>query len=215
IRVVRSHVEVAGVGTPLNILGSRSNITLKDVGAAEVRTRDGKVEIDDAGGFVDVVTTSGPVRVRHAKADVRVLSISGDVELECVRGRVSVDSASGPVRLANVHGDVDASTSNGDVSFAGAIREDGRYHLKSMSGAVEMAVWEKPPGFTASLSSYRGTISNDFQLKIKESAQHQGDVNRRIVGSYGSGRAQISLDTFDGRVKLGKAASEAVKDCFR
>lgn len=213
IKVIRSRVEVTGVETPLTILGDKGDVILKNVGAAEVRTRSGAVEVDNASGLVYVVTTSGPVRVQHAGGDVRVLSINGQVEIECVRGRVNVDSASGPVRLDNVYGDVDATTSNSDVLFAGALRADGRYHLKSMSGAVAMSLRDKPPGFTAALSSYRGPIENELQLKIKQASQHEETINRRIIGRYGDGQAQITLDTFDGKVKLGKLAPGEVKEC--
>jgi hypothetical protein len=213
IKVIRSNVEVSGVETPLAILGDRSNITLRNVGAAEVRTRSGTVEVENASGLVDVVTSSGMVRVRHAGGDVRVLSISGQVEVECVRGRVNVDSASGIVRLDNISGDVDASTSNSDVFFTGALREDGRYHLKSMSGAIEMNLRDKLPGFTAALSSYRGLIDNQIQLKVKQTSEDESTVNRRIIGRYGNGQAQITLDTFDGKVKLGKLAPGQVKEC--
>ncbi|HEX8845195.1 MAG TPA: DUF4097 family beta strand repeat-containing protein [Pyrinomonadaceae bacterium] len=214
IKVYQSDVEVTNVETPLTILGNKSEIVLRNVGAVEVRTQSGKVEVENASGFVDVVTTSGPVRVRRASGDVRALSIGGDVEIECARGRVNVDNTDGPVKLVNVQGDVDATTSSSNLLFMGALSEDGRYYLKSMSGAVEMAVRDKPPGFTASLSSYRGTIENDFQLKIKQASQHEAAaVNRRIIGSYGSGKAQVNLDTFDGRVKLGKLAPEMIKEC--
>jgi DUF4097 and DUF4098 domain-containing protein YvlB len=213
IKVIRSRVEVTGVETPLTILGDKGEVVLRNVGAAEVRTRSGAVEVDGASGLVDVVTASGLVHVRHASGDVRVLSINGQVEIECVRGRVNVDSASGPVRLDNIYGDVDATTSNSDVLFTGALRADGRYHLKSMSGAVGMILRDKPPGFTAALSSYRGPIENELQLKIKQASQHEETINRRIIGRYGDGQAQITLDTFDGKVKLGKLAPGEVKEC--
>jgi hypothetical protein len=213
IKVIRSYVEVSGVETSVLVLGSKGDVSLKNVGAAEVRTRGGAVAVDNSSGLVDVVTVSGPVRVRHAGGDVRVLSSSGQVEIECVRGRVNVDSASGLVRLDNIFGDVDASTSNSDVLFSGALRKDGRYHLKSMSGAVEMALRDKPPGFTAALSSYRGLIENEIKLNIKQASQHEETINRRIIGRYGDGQAQITLDTFDGKVKLGKLAPAEVKEC--
>lgn len=213
IKVIRSYVEVSGVETSVLVLGNKGDVNLKNVGAAEVRTRGGAVGVDNVKGLVDVVTVSGPVRVRHASGDVRVLSISGQVEIECVRGRVNVDSASGAVRLDNISGDVDASTSNSDVLFTGALREDGRYHLKSMSGAVEMMLRDKPPGFTAALSSYRGQIEDQIQLNIKQASQHEETVNRRIIGRYGDGQAQITLDTFDGKVRLGKLAPGEMKEC--
>ncbi len=213
IKVIRSYVEVSGVETSVLVLGNKANVSLKNVGAAEVRTRDGAVEVDTVKGLVDVVTASGPVRVRHASGDVRVLSISGQVEIECVRGRVNVDSASGAIRLDNISGDVDASTSNSDVLFTGALREDGRYHLKSMSGAVGMVLRDKLPGFTAALSSYRGQIDNQLQLNINPASQQEETINRRIIGRYGDGQAQITLDTFDGKVKLSKLAPGEMKEC--
>lgn len=215
IRVIRSRVEVTGIETSIVVLGDKSDVVIKNVRDAEVRTRSGAVEIEDAAGLVEVVTASGPVRIRRAQADVRVLSISGDMEIECVRGRVNVDSADGSITLTNIQGDVEANASNSSVLFTGAIREDGRYHLKTMSGTVEMLLRDKPPGFTAALSSYRGTIENDFKLQIKQSGeQHQeGDINRRIVGRHGNGQAQITLDSFDGKVKLAKLAPGSIKEC--
>ncbi|HUQ33712.1 MAG TPA: DUF4097 family beta strand repeat-containing protein [Pyrinomonadaceae bacterium] len=215
IKVIRSPVEVTGVETPIVVLGNKGDVVLKNVRDVEVRTRSGSVEIEDAAGFVEVVTAGGPIQVRRAGGDVRVLSISGKIEIECVRGRVNVDSADGSVTLSNVQGDVEANSSNSNVLFTGAIREDGRYHLKTMSGAIEMAVRDKGPGFTAALSSYTGTIENDFQLQIKQSSeQHmETDVNRRIIGSHGNGRAQITLDSFDGKIKLAKLTPGAVKEC--
>jgi hypothetical protein len=213
IKVTRSNVEVSGVETPLIILGDKSTVVLRNVGAVEVRARNGAVEVENASGLVEVVTTSGQIDVRRAGSDVRALSISGAVQIECARGRVYVDSTDGKIMLNNVQGDVDANTSNSDVLFAGAIRDDGRYHLKSMSGTVEMVVQDRPPGFSAALSSYRGAIENAFQLKTKQSSQHEEAINRRIIGSYGNGRAQIMLDTFDGKVNLRKAPMSAMKEC--
>jgi hypothetical protein len=213
IRVTRSPVEVLGVETPLTVFGDKSALSFKNVGAVEVRTRNGAVEVENASGLVDVVTASGPVSVKHTGGDVRVLSISGAVGVECVRGRVNIDNTDGAIILSNVQGDVDVSTSNSDVLFTGMIRESGRYFLKSMSGAVVMNVQDKPPGFTATLSSYRGIIENDFQLKVKQSSQHEETVNRRFVGSYGNGRAQLTLDTFDGKISLHKLASGPLKEC--
>lgn len=215
IRVIRSPVEVRDVDTSIIVLGQRSTVTLKRVRDAEVRTRSGAVEIEDAAGLVEVVTASGAVKVQRAHRDVRLLSISGNMEIECVRGRVNIDNADGSITLTNIQGDVEVNASNSDILFRGPIREDGRYHLKTMSGTVEMAVRDKPPGFTAALSSYRGSLENDFQLRLKQSGEQpqEGEVNRRIVGRYGDGRAQITLDSFDGKVRLSRLAPGAIKEC--
>ena len=202
ITVNRSEVEITGVATAIAVNGRRSAIRLRDVGAVEVRTERGPVEVDGASGLVDVVTTGGPVSVRNVRGDVRALSLSGSISVGCVRGRVNAANTEGPIALANVDGDVDATTVNSDVTFDGPINAEGRYHLKSMSGAVEMGVRRSPPGFTALLSSYRGAVECDFKLNSKQ--QPKGAAGNRLLGRYGDGRAQITLDSFDGRVKLGR-----------
>ncbi len=215
IKVIRSEVEVSGVETALTIDGDRSTIKLSHVGTVEVRTRSGRVEVDNVRGLVDVITSSGQINVRQAGADVRALSISGEVAITCARGRVDVSNTDGAITLAGISGDVDATTTNSEVHFTGAIREDGRYHLKSMAGTVEMLIGEDAPGFTALLSSYRGSVKTDFQLQLKEPAgsETRNTNGSRLIGRYGNGQAQITLDSFDGSIRLGKLAPGEAKDC--
>ncbi|HEX8558671.1 MAG TPA: hypothetical protein VF668_11230 [Pyrinomonadaceae bacterium] len=212
ITVNRSEVEVTGVSTAVAVNGRRSAVRLRDVGAAEVRTERGAVEVDGAAGLVDVVTTAGAVSVRNVRGDVRALSLSGRIEVRCVRGRVNAANTEGPVVLADVDGDVDATTVNSDVRFDGLIREEGRYHLKSMSGAVEMGVRRNPPGFTALLSSYRGAVESDFKLSSKQQPK-AAPAGARVLGRYGDGRAQVTLDSFDGRVRLGRLQPSQQDGC--
>lgn len=212
IEVNRSEVEIEGVETPVAVNGRRSAIRLRRVGAVEVRTASGEVDVEGAGGLVDVMTESGDVNVRHVRGDVRVLSLSGDIEVECVTGRVNVNNTSGSVALARVGSDADATTVSGEIRFEGALRADGRYHLKSMSGEVEMSLAPNPPGFTALLSSYRGQIEDSFSLK-KALKSGPNAVNNRVIGRYGNGQAQVTLDSFDGRVRLVRAAAGTTQDC--
>jgi hypothetical protein len=211
IEVVRSNVIVSGLETAVVVSGEKSTIKLSRVGAAEVKTRSGDVEVDEASGLVDVITTSGAIVVRKAAGDVRALSLSGRIEVQCARGRVDVSNTDGPITLAGVSGDTTAVATNSQVHFSGAIRADGRYFLKSMSGAVEMQLPANSPGFTATLSSYRGGIETEFDLKTKQSTPNS-PANRRLIGRYGNGQAQITLDSFDGQVRLSKLATP-LKDC--
>lgn len=214
ISVNRSEVEVEGVETPVAVDGNRSTIRLRRVGAAQVRTASGAVEVEGAGGLVDVLTESGHVVVRGVRGDVRVLSLSGEVRIACVTGRVNVNNTRGAVRVAGAGGDVDATTVSSRISFEGALRREGRYHLKSMSGDVEMALAPEVPGFTALLSSYRGQIEDGFALKqVKTAADQRTSGGGRLLGRHGDGQAQVTLDSFDGRVKLARAAPGAIEEC--
>ncbi|MGH9754288.1 MAG: DUF4097 family beta strand repeat-containing protein [Blastocatellia bacterium] len=213
ITVNRSEVIVSGVETAITVSGARSAIKLSRVGAVEVRTSSGDVEIEDANGLVDVITTSGAIVVKNARSDVRALSLNGRIEIRCARGRVDVSNTDGPITLSGVIGDASATATNSDVRFSGPIRAEGRYYLKSMSGAVEMETPANSPGFTASLSSYRGGIETDFSLKSNKANTSNSPVNRRLIGRHGNGQAQITLDSFDGKVRLSKMAADALKDC--
>lgn len=215
ISVNRSEVLVSGVETAITVDGARSAIKLRRVGSAEIKTSSGDVEVEDANGLVDVITTSGAIVVKNARSDVRALSLNGRIEIQCAQGRVDVGNTDGPITLNGVIGDASATATNSDVRFSGPIRAEGRYYLKSMSGAVEMEAPANSPGFTASLSSYRGGIETDFSLKTNKSATRAdaNSVNRRLIGRHGNGQAQITLDSFDGKVRLSKMAAGAMKDC--
>ncbi|MEK6283932.1 MAG: hypothetical protein AABN95_26575 [Acidobacteriota bacterium] len=201
IRVWRSDLEVSGVETLVAVWGDRSSVLLKDVGAAEVRTTSGNVEIDGVNGLVAVATSSGAIRVSNSKSALRAGSIAGPIEIKCSAGRVDVSTTEAPIELVNIDADVDAIATNSSVRFTGKLRDGGRYYLKSMSGRVEMLLPANPSGFNATLSSYRGLVESDFTLITKQQASDAAH-NRRRVGTYGNGKAQITLDSFEGFVRL-------------
>jgi DUF4097 and DUF4098 domain-containing protein YvlB len=104
---------------------------------------------------------------------------------------------------------VDANTASGEVLFRGRIQAGGRYRLKTISGEVEMSIQPDPPGFTVTMSSYTGELETDFPLKVE--SQSQSRVNRRVIGRYGDGQAQLTLDSFSGSVRILKGGSGECK----
>jgi len=189
------------------------DVTAKDIGGDFIaKLTSGDLELDRVTGLVNVSVTSGSARVHHGGGDVRINSISGDINVQCVKGHVELNSASGSMNLSATGVDVDATTTSGDVTFTSKIRTGGRYRMKSTSGQVHMTVPADAPGFTATLSSYSGEVETDFPLTV-ESPLQRGPVNRRIIGRYGDGQAQIQLDSFSTGVKLSKASAGAIKDC--
>lgn len=217
--VKRSDVDIKNIETPVKIFGAQSTISLGNVESAEVRTKSGDVTVENATGLVDITTSNGNIIVKNAKSDVRVLSISGAIDIRCARGRVNVSTTAGDITLSGASSDVDVSNTYGAILFTGTIQKDGRYYLKSMSGRVEMKIQSDPPGFLASLSSYRGKPETSFQLKTNETAVMQTSDNQttsteqRIKGTYGKGQALITLNSFDREVILTKATANELKSC--
>ena len=212
IEVWSSDVQISDVDTPVNVLGASSSIILKRVKAADVHTRSGNVEIDGVSGLAAVVTSSGAIRVKGSQSVVHAVSITGPIEVKCSVGRVDVSNTEAPIELANIDGDVDAIATNSSVRFTGALREGARYYLKSMSGRVEMTLPATTRGFDATLSSYRGIVETDFKLTTKQPATEMTQ-NRRLVGRFGNGKAQVLLDSFEGLVRLTRIEATEIPSC--
>lgn len=216
----RNDVSVTNLDTPVSIFSS-GDVQATRVGGLEAKTRASSVSVREVSGPVNITTVTGAVIVKDAQGDVRAVSISGTISIECARGRAEAGTTNGSITLTGIGGDLDVNTTGGTISFTGAIREGGRYRLKSMSGIVRMFIQREPPGFLASLSSYKGQILLDFELKSELSAstatpdlpQTQGQPVRRMMGRYGEGDARITLDSFSGAVQLARSPSEVWKSC--
>lgn len=216
----RNDVSVTNIDTPVSIVSS-GDVQATRVGGVEAKTRASNVFVREVSGPVNITTVTGSVIVKEAHGDVRAVSISGPINIECARGRAEAGTTNGSITLTAIGGDLEATTTGGTISFTGAIREGGRYRLKSMSGIVRMFIQREPPGFLASLSSYKGQILLDFELKSELSASTatpdlpatQGQPVRRMTGRFGEGDTRINLDSFSGAVQLARAPSEVWKRC--
>jgi hypothetical protein len=216
----RNDVMVTNVGTPVAIVSS-GDVEAANIAALEVRTRAGNVVARNVEGPVTIITATGAVLVKDAGGDVRAVSISGPISIECAKGRIEAGTTNGTITLTGIQGDLEAATTGGAITFTGAIRDGGRYRLRSISGQVRMLIQKDPPGFQASVSSYKGMISVEFPLKLELSANTatsdlpstEGQPVRRMVGRYGEADARITLDSFSGAVQLGRAPAEVFKKC--
>jgi hypothetical protein len=214
----RNDVYVANIDSPISIISS-GDIQVSKVGGLEARTRASNVSVKDVSGPINVSTVTGAVLVKDVDSDVRAVSISGPISIECAKGRVEATTTNGAITLMSIGGDVDATTTGGTIIFNGTIREGGRYRLKSISGIVHMFVQKEPPGFVASLSSYKGQILLGFDLKRELSSggessdlpPTQAQPIRRMTGRFGDGDTRIILDSFSGSVQLARASE--LKKC--
>jgi hypothetical protein len=205
-------VKVTRVGS-LKVTTRGGEIIAREIkGDLIARSTHGEMTIEGVSGNVDVAATNGDVQVRNAAGDVRANMATGDIDVHCVKGRAELNSASGSIMIVGASGDVEATTASGDVTFKGAIRTNGRYRLKSISGEVAMFIQPDAPGFTATLITYSGDIETAFPLKVETPLQG-GPINRRISGRYGNGGTQITLDSFSGAVGLSKGLPAEWKQC--
>jgi len=195
----------------VNAQTENGEITAENIeGDFTARTGNGNIKIAGVEGFVDVTTGNGNVEIRGVEGDVKVVAINSKMFVQCVRGDVEINDTSSQIILLGVSGNVEVTTSNGKANFIGAISRASRYRLKTLSGAISMAI-PNDVGFTAVLSSYSGHIETDF--KFQSDSQKSSKTNRRGTVRFGDGEARIELDSFDGRIRLSKISSEAIQKC--
>ncbi|HKV41067.1 MAG TPA: DUF4097 family beta strand repeat-containing protein [Blastocatellia bacterium] len=212
-RSASGSITVASVAGNATLQTQSGDVDVKNVSGDLIgRVVSGDIRIESVSGLLNLAVTSGDVTVANNGGDIKITSISGGIHVVCAGGGVEVNTANGSINLSGIKGNVEAISTSGEVGFTGAIRANGRYRLKSTSGDVRMMVQPDPPGFTAALSSYSGEIDTIFPIHL-DTPMQQGPVNRRIIGRFGDGRAEIRLDSFSGTVTLSKMKEGAAPNC--
>ena len=178
-----------------------------------VKVESGSVSLDNIAGHLDIALSSSSLKVYNAGSNIHAATIGGSINLQCVQGAVEASTVNGSITLAGIGADVSARTTSGGIRLTTAMRNEGRYTLKSLSGSVRMFVESEAPGFNATLSSYSGGITTEFPLLVGTIPARLVPGSRRLVGRYGQGRAQIELDSFEGSVSLNKVASGPIQTC--
>src|SRR5512143_110743 len=80
---------------------------------------DGAVSAQDATGRIEVNGVNKGIALRNVNGDIAAETVNGSIELD------GIESS-----------DVDAETVNGGVSYAGSIRDRGRYRFASHNGSI-------------------------------------------------------------------------------
>ncbi len=204
-------ITVSDIEGFINVKTGSGDIKIVNVGSVQARTGNGNINLENIKGKIDLITGNGNIKAQRIQGDTRIVSVNAKINIECAQGRIEISDTSSQIWIIGAEGDIDVSTSNGKAYFIGAIRSENRYRLKTLSGVVSVAITDDA-GFTATLSSYSGKIEKDFVFE-NESASNNDKKEQRLVGKFGNGKAQIELDSFDGRVILRKIAAGAIRTC--
>lgn len=181
----------------LSLRGIETSITARGIGgdiAAE--TVEGNIEVVGGNGIISLHSQEGVVRLEGARGQVRIQAGDGDVTVRRFVGELTVQAIESEVLLQGVEARlVEVRTVEGDITFEGVILDDGRYQLTSHEGDVTLEV---PPGTnaTVSVTSYEGSFETSFPVTMRESRR------RSFQFVLGSGRSEVTLDTFSGDIFL-------------
>lgn len=137
--------------------------------AVDLDTSGGSIEAEDIGGEVRADTSGGKIIVRGAGGDVDADTSGGSIEIEDVRGDVVADTSGGNITVREVDGDVNADTSGGSIR----IEEVGGQVAADTSGGSIGVIWSSGRAEGGSLSTSGGTIV----VEIDPSASLQIDAS--------------------------------------
>jgi DUF4097 and DUF4098 domain-containing protein YvlB len=182
----------------LDLSGVYSDVTVEGVrGPITVETVQGEVDVAGGEGTVSLRSVQGSVKLRGAKGRIDVHSVNDEVRISESSGEITAETVNGDVVLERVDAtSLNATTVNGDLGYDGPIRNGGRYTLSTHNGDITLAATPTTSA-TITVSTFSGDFESDFPVPVRETRK-----GRRFGFSLGSGSAQVSLESFQGTIRL-------------
>ncbi|GAB2517168.1 DUF4097 family beta strand repeat-containing protein [Lysobacter humi (ex Lee et al. 2017)] len=168
---------------------------------------------------LQIENVSGNTTVAAAPDSAEISSVSGDLDLTLNRANVNVESVSGDIRLSGrlggeievetVSGDLDlnvigtpveqlqGTSVSGDMRLRTAVAARARMTLESVSGDIDLRL---PSNVSADVRAESFSGSLRAPNATVERPPHGPGANLRK--RYGSGDADISIETFSGDAEL-------------
>jgi putative adhesin len=192
-------LKVSGVHTNVKVEGIRAPIT--------VETVEGEVDVNGGDGLVSLRSVQGSVSLRNAKGRISVNSVNEDVSVVNSSGEVVAETVNGEIKLRiSEAATVDANTVNGDISYAGPIRNGGRYSFSTHNGDITLTVAEGTNASVA-VSTYNGEFESEFPVPLQGTRKGKG-----FNFTLGSGSAQVTLESFQGTIQLVRPGSHRIRE---
>jgi DUF4097 and DUF4098 domain-containing protein YvlB len=196
-----------------------ANVTLKSMsGTLKVTNVNGELRAESFSGEIVMSgvrkirlakTMSGDVQIADSEGDdLTASSYSGNVVMRNVKSRiVGLNSISGDVRLTDVETDTaNLRTMSGNLQYLGRFSRNGRYEFQTHSGSVRITP-VGAPNFTLAATTFSGHVRSDYPLTIQGDALGNGLAprrNRPVRGTFGSGGAMLTLQSFSGDIVIVK-----------
>jgi DUF4097 and DUF4098 domain-containing protein YvlB len=180
---------LSGVNTEMKVEGLRAPIS--------VETVEGEVRVNGGEGLISLRSVQGSVSLQRAKGRISVNSVNEDVEVIGSSGEIVAETVNGDIALEIIDAaTVDASTINGDLSYAGPIRNGGRYAFSTHNGDITLTVAEGTNASVA-VSTFNGEFESEFAVPLQGTRKGKG-----FNFTLGSGSAQVTLESFQGTIGL-------------
>ncbi len=131
-------------------------------------------------------------------------NIEGNADLKDIQGSVSLDRISGDLKASNLRGGTEAGDVEGDINLSLSLTSEGKYHFEA-NGDIRLNLGrENSVRLTARTEGGEISYSTEegIPFKVEKSSE------RELIGTVGDGKAEITLMSQGGnvRIELGKGA---------
>jgi DUF4097 and DUF4098 domain-containing protein YvlB len=187
---------IRGVRGPVKAQAASGTIRVERIERdVQLSTASGSVSATDIGSEVHVTSASGSVAVSNTKGDVLVNAIAGVIRIAKPGGRIDADTATGEVDILGAASDVKAHAASGRVSVQGNPRADSYWELKTISGAVQLAV-PASANLHLSAEATSGEIRTDIPIVVEEQGKHS------LRAHMGNGGGRVDVHTVSGEIRV-------------
>ena len=182
-------LDLSGVNTDIRVTGAKAGVTAETV--------QGEITVEGGDGIISLQSVEGPVSLRGARGRIEVHSVNEDVDIANSSGDITAETVNGEISLLQVDATgLAASTVNGDIDYDGPIRSNGRYALSSHNGDLTLSMTPTTSA-AVSVSTFNGEFESEFPVTLTETRK-----GKRFSFTVGSGSAQVSLESFQGSIRL-------------
>ncbi|MFC6646811.1 DUF4097 family beta strand repeat-containing protein [Granulicella cerasi] len=218
----RGGVDLNGIAGPVDIHTSfdDANVSAHSItGQVTLQGRAGDLSFTDINGGLSlegdffgsthVERVNGVTRFQTSRTQFQVARLDGELDLSGgadfrasqVLGPVTLTTRNRNITLDRVEGRIQVNNRNGSVDIVNAAPIQG-ISVTNEKGSVDIGLPDHA-GFTASVSTRRGDVENDFNLQQRETSGLT-----ELHGPVNGGGATVSVTTTDGDITLRKASVE-------
>lgn len=163
----------------------------------QLETRDGRIEMDDVEGTIELASGDGALHLRDVKGELKLRASDGSIQGYGLSGDLDASTGDGRIRLEGSFSGLRAVTSDGSIQVhcENALPLSRDWLLRSSDGSIELTL---PRDVSAELaaSTGDGRIRSDLSLRDeKKSRDH-------LRGKLGDGGRLILIKTSDGGIRL-------------
>jgi hypothetical protein len=170
-------------------------ITVPTTVDVEVATSNGRIEVSEVIGILELHTSNGAIGVSDAVGEVDASTSNGAIEIGTFEGILDLETSNGRIGMVNVAAVVDAQASNGRIAFSGTLFDGMAHRMVTSNGRIDVVL-----PFDASLIIEARTSNASISTNLPLIGDTVGSEWSAVLNPPAS--ATLTLRTSNGQIEI-------------